>query len=749
MHHSPKHHILIFLLITVLCLGGLGLVFVSKDTSIARSGERVEKTREVIMHTQAARSTIYNMLSLQRGYLLSREKTLLDDYDASKAQMDNYFSLLSGLTKGNVSQENRIEELKRHYAEFSGKLDSMLESYVREKNLGSLQDLQQVNEIRDSIDNVASQILNEEYKLLNDYLAYLNKAKIDLYSFLGIGVLLSALILTVLNSYMLWLQGRRVQVEESLKETEERLRLAIRGTNDGVYDWDIQSKKMYWSPQFKNMLGYEADGLEASRDMLDALIHPADREQAWNTIESYLNGELSELAIVTRIRHKTGRWLWINMRGKAIFDANGKAIRLTGTYTDISHLKEYEARLEEAKNQAEKANQAKTEFLAHMSHEIRTPLTSISGVAEILAAQSQDFSQKQQQLVKVLSYSTMTLKELINDILDFSKIESGQLELEKKPFSLHDLFQEINNTMSVRSQEKGLVFNTSYIDIGDTSFVGDKVRVRQILMNLVGNAIKFTHKGSVKLSACRDVYNGIPVLKIDVEDTGIGIEKSNFDLIFERFRQADTSVSRKYGGTGLGLSISKSLVESMGGWLELESVVGQGSRFTVLLPYDSSDSDFENIPSCEPEEKRIRPALGKKHRILLVEDYEGNIVVLSYILEALQCEFDIARTGTEALEIWKKNRPDLILMDVQMPEMDGLTATRHIRRMEAERGLSPIPIIGMTAHAFVEDKNKCTEAGMDSYLPKPIEENILSAEIVKYLKKTETRLERQVSGTEG
>ncbi len=544
-------------------------------------------------------------------------------------------------------------------------------------------------------------------------------------------ILLASLLVTVLHAAFV----NSGVVPDSLKQSEERLRLAVRGTNDGVYDWNLLTQDLYWSPQFKAMLGYQENEIEANPALLESLMHPDDRAHALDITGKYINRELPELSCIFRLKHKDGHWVWMQKRGRALFDEDGRPVRLAGTYSDVSRLKEYEVRLEEAKDQAEKANAAKTEFLAHMSHEIRTPLTSISGVAEILMNQKRDFNTKQQQLVKVLSYSTANLKELINDILDFSKIESGQMALEEKPFALAGLFQEIISTSAVRAQEKGLKFSFNYADVADIDFIGDKIRLRQILVNLIGNALKFTHQGAVKVTAKRQENEGMPFLQIEVRDTGIGIEKEHFELVFERFRQADPSVSRKYGGTGLGLAISKNLVECMGGTITLASVVGEGSVFTIMLPLRVATAADKNtiVPQKSLTVSHPKAGRRKHEHILLAEDYEGNIAVLGYILESCGYDFEIARTGLQAVNSWKSQRPDLILMDVQMPEMDGLTATRQIRKIEQEQGWPHTPIIGMTAHAFVEDKGKCVEAGMDSYLAKPIAEIDLVTEISKYL----------------
>ncbi len=734
--YDTRFHILVFMLITVLCLGGLGFVFVAKDHTISQSDQGIDKTREVIGQMQETLALIYSTLAVQRGYLLSGDLEFIGEYDSNKARMSDQIAKLKILTQSNVTQKIRVDEFQEHYLAFTDVLDQMIQNYRDGKDRSDDADLEKVASLRQSLGRVARAMLLHENQNLNDYIRQLEQARMSLYKQLIYGVILASIILTLLNYYLMDMNGRRRDAEETLKDTEERLRLAIKGTNDGVYDWDLETGDLYWSPQFKSLLGYEEGELAASRETLDSLLHPVDRDTVWETVDKYLRRDLSDLSCVFRLHHKAGHWVWVSMRGKAIFDEDGGAVRLIGTCSDVSNLKEYEVRLEEAKNQAEKANEAKTEFLAHMSHEIRTPLTSISGVAEILMNQKKDLSPKQQQLVKVLNLSTTNLKELINDILDFSKIESGQLVFEEKPFMLGDLFQEIISTMSVRAQERGLKFSFDYSDVAGTIFLGDKIRLRQILMNLVGNALKFTHAGFVDVRASAVAHESGPALQIEVRDSGIGIDPKHFTTVFERFRQADPSVSRKYGGTGLGLPISKNLVEGMGGQIFLESKIGEGSKFTIVLPLKSVQEGAMKMtrPVRDAGLAQGMAAVGRgESRILLVEDYEGNIAVIGYILESLGYPYDVARTGLEGVNLWKDGQHDLILMDVQMPEMDGLTATRLIRTIEDEKSLPRTPIIGMTAHAFVEDKDKCTAAGMDSYLAKPIAEADLIAEISEYL----------------
>jgi len=433
----------------------------------------------------------------------------------------------------------------------------------------------------------------------------------------------------------------------------------------------------------------------------------------------------------------------VHSRGNVILDDKGKPSRLVGIHKEISASKRYEQKLQAARIKAEEANRAKSDFLAHMSHEIRTPLTTISGVAEILMDELEDFNKKKQELVKVLYNSSTSLKDLISSILDFSKIESGELELDEKTFNLDEAIGQIISIMSVEAKEKKLDISFNYEKVKNISLYGDVGRMRQILINLIGNAIKFTDEGSVSISIIKTKKSGHDILKFDIEDTGIGIDKGHLDAIFEHFKQADSSIARRFGGTGLGLPISKKLAKIMGGDISVKSTVNVGSIFSFILPLSEVNKRTNKNRSNTIKEKKISDKLKNmatgEDKILLVEDYEGNIVFLSYILEGLGCDFDVAETGVEAINLWKENHYDLILMDIQMPEMDGFTATKKIRQIEKTQKLDRIPIIGMTAHALVADRNKCIEAGMDSYLPKPIDELDLKSTILDYLNQKEAK----------
>ncbi len=603
-----------------------------------------------------------------------------------------------------------------------------------------LSDYDGVVKSRDDIFRLIQDILQSEYKQLGTRERVVRMTVGRYQASLLIGGIVACLIVLIFNWYLLQAQSKASAAEANLKDSEERLRLAIRGSNDGIFDWNFKTHQIYWSPQYKAMLGYEDGEIKGDEETFRRLLHDEDSAGFWENFNNYINGTLSEFSCIFRMMHKNGREVWIHGRGKALFDENGQPQRFIGAHTDISYLKEHERQIRDERDRAEKASAAKGEFLAHMSHEIRTPLTAVSGIAEIFSQSDKFTDEGQKRLVSTLKTSTESLKELITDILDFSKIESGEVELHNQKFTLGELFGQVVSMMSVKANEKFLDFSFDYEDVRNTVFSGDKQRIRQILINLIGNAIKFTEKGYVTVRARIEPVAEAHILRIDIKDSGIGITEAALPLIFEKFRQADASVSRRYGGTGLGLPISQSLAQIMGGAIKVESAVGQGSTFSLILPFASSvaetDVDMNEVVRMQKLNDRLKAVIGEKKKILLVEDYEGNIVVLSYILNALNCSFDVAMTGLEAVQKWKERHYDLILMDIQMPEMDGLTATRTIRKMEEEQGTGGrTPVIGLTAHALVADKEKCIEAGMDDYLSKPIVEAELKSAILRLLDK--------------
>ena len=693
----------------------------------------------------------------------------------------------------------------------------------------------------------------------------------------------------------------------ALMKSEERFSLAMRGANDGLWDWDLETDEVYYSPRWKSMLGYEEDELKNHLNTWSALVYPEDREKVLAAVDDYLTGCADSFEVEVRMRHKNGQQLYILSRAFLVHrDSDNKPIRLVGTHVDITERKKtesfvkrhaeilemiatgipagkiydaialmYEERhpgmrcsmlelhgnklmhggapslpkaycdavnglingpeigscgtstytgqrvlvenietdpkwakikeaalphgmrccwsepiknsfgkvlgafgmyynhaalpneeessdlksaarlagiimervhsekelnqhrlkleelvakrtqeLEEAKKDADNANHAKSLFLANMSHEIRTPMNGIIGMLH-LALQTK-LTDKQKTFIDKAHQSAAHLLGIINDILDFSKIEAGKLVIESSAFQL---LLSVENSVGMVSEQlriKGLQLSV-YFDPTLPAWVqGDPLRLHQILLNLLTNAIKFTHQGTVSLSVTRES----DMIHFRVSDSGIGINEEEISRLFIPFEQADSSTTRKYGGSGLGLAICYNLAELMGGAIHVESQPNIGSVFTLKLPLPKTEPVLRQ--KNEPSKANITQLAGL--RILAAEDVEVNQIVLEQILKSKGAHVVIADNGQSVLDILKKKGVDafdIVLMDVQMPVMDGYEATRQIQMIAPN-----LPIIGLTAHALQEEREKCLASGMVEHVTKPINPEFLMAKILRHVGET-------------
>ena len=534
----------------------------------------------------------------------------------------------------------------------------------------------------------------------------------------------------------------RKQAEEAVKRSEEQFnqlanfipQLAWMADDKGSLYWYNQRWYDYTGTTFDEMQGW---GWEKVHDPIEL----QRMKKTWmKSLETGLGWEDT-----FPLRRHDGEYRWFLTRAFPIRDEAGAILRWFGTNTDITEQLETEQILraseealqdslkqaEDAKEKALQASQRKDEFLANMSHELRTPLNAIVGIGHILAKTS-PLSEKQAICVKTLQSSSESLLMLINDLLDLAKLESENIRLENIPFHLHELLEEIVAMLSVSANKKNLALMLDYDKRLEELYINDPHRLKQIVMNLASNAVKFTEQGSVKIcvkltNETRDLVN----VAIHIIDTGIGIPEEKLNHIFSKFSQADTSISRKYGGTGLGLAISKTLAELMGGSIVVKSREGAGSEFTLHLPLAHDHSVLLQSGSvllngkCAKQQDKSNACQGAAPCILIVEDYKPNMLVATSYMEMLGFHYEVAQNGEEAVHKVQSQTYDLILMDVQMPGMDGLTATRAIRQWETTHNKKKTPIIGVTAYALMGDREKCLEAGMDDYISKPFIPEIL------------------------
>jgi len=421
---------------------------------------------------------------------------------------------------------------------------------------------------------------------------------------------------------------------------------------------------------------------------------------------------------------------WEQATISPLTDEFGTITHFVAVKEDVTEKKRILAELVTAKELAETANFAKSDFLANMSHEIRTPMNGVIGMTGLLL--ETELSDEQRRYAETVRNSGESLLHLINDILDFSKIEAGKIELETLNFNLSSLLDDFSATLAVRAHEKGLELICAVAPDVPAYLRGDPGRLRQILTNLVGNAVKFTHQGgiSVQASLVSETYDKA-MIRFSIKDTGIGIPVAKQELLFQKFTQIDTSTVRRYGGTGLGLSISKELAELMGGEIGVTPEEGRGSEFWFTVHMGKqTDPSLTVVTRYLYRELRRRPC-----RILLAEDNITNQQVALAILKKMGLRADVVANGTEAIMALETLPYDLVLMDLQMPEMDGVEATRHIRNSQSAASNHGIPIIAMTAHTIKGDREHCLEAGMNDYVTKPIYPHTLAEALDKWLPK--------------
>jgi PAS domain S-box-containing protein len=505
-----------------------------------------------------------------------------------------------------------------------------------------------------------------------------------------------------------------VTAMHSLERTQQRLQLATEMANLQVYDVDYKRRTIVSAgkvlfpldeTQHKGVVEAVFAG-ETGR-----FVDPRDRDRVGEAARRFKEGDSYDIEY--RVLRDCSEEFWIAEVMQAVRDEHGKPHQVIGAMQDITARKRTERALIQAKEGAEAATRAKSAFLATMSHEIRTPLNGVLGMAQALAAGPLEPAQREK--LDVIRQSGETLLAILNDVLDHSKIEAGRLELEEAEFDVGAVAASVHATFSAVAAQKGLAFDLTVTRAAAGVYLGDATRVRQVLSNLISNALKFTGAGRVAVTVAR--RRG--ALTVTVVDTGIGMSKDQLASLFQMFAQADASTTRRFGGTGLGLAICRELAEMMGGGVEARSTEGEGSIFVATLPLPRQARPIRKVTPTGAEP--VGAGHGVRLRLLAAEDNPMNQLVLKTLLAQIGVEPVMVGDGVEAVAAWESGDWDLILMDVQMPRMDGPTATRFIRERELAQGRRRTPIVALTANAMTHQVNEYLAAGMDGFVPKPIE----------------------------
>jgi len=510
--------------------------------------------------------------------------------------------------------------------------------------------------------------------------------------------------------------ARDIGIAKQAERLSASLAAIVESSDDAIVSKTLDGIITSWNAAAVRIFGYTPE--EAIGQHISLIIPPNKLDEEYSILGRIKAGQKIEHFETTR-RTKNGDMVEISLTVSPVRDSSGRIIGASKVARNITEHKRIETQLRES-------NRRKDEFLANMSHELRTPMNAVIGLAHILSL-SENLNPKEQQCVSMLRQSGDNLLSLINNLLDFSKLDSDDVELEAVEFSPAEVVEKTVIMMDVKAQEKNLPLKVVYDHDLRDRYIGDPLRLQQVLTNLIANAIKFTESGQVEIHVRLKTERAKDsVLLFEVTDTGIGIPPDKTAVIFDKFIQADASMTRKYGGSGLGLSICRAIAKAMKGSISVVSRPGIGSTFTVEITLKNVAKAAQLAGKHETPEKVHK-------NVLVVEDYEPNTLVATSMLDHLGYSYEVAQNGLEALRKAERGTFDAILMDVQMPGMDGFESTRLIRAFEKEQKLEATPIIAMTAHVLDRDKSLCFEAGMNDFIPKPFDPAYLKGLLARHI----------------
>jgi PAS domain S-box-containing protein len=661
---------------------------------------------------------VQDTLNLLKQELGALQKASLNQYNQAS------FTTLASLIEKRILTNNEIIAV---YTRF-GKAQA--EKRISSK-AGSI--------LRDSITDLSMQLEKELYEQLQAGIALNRKRTLyilftsRLLTILGLSgiVLLSLLVIRhILRQQQLIRElelanENETETRHNIEKISTEIQDLYNNAPCGYHSIDEEARIIAINDTELNWLGYTRDEVVGKLYIYDIL----DEETAKSVRENFptykKRGAVRERRLT--MRTKSGKTFPVVLNSIAVYDAAGNYVSSRSTIFDITQQQKAETALKEARQQAIESANVKEQFLANMSHEIRTPINSVIGFTNLL--QKTSMTEEQQQFVTLIQSASENLLAIINDILDISKIEAGMLRIEKNPFSLRGLCSSIETMFYHKAREKNLSFSLHIQDNIPDTLTGDAVRLTQILVNLISNAIKFTQKGGISINITTLTQNNDQVrLRFSVKDSGIGIPADKLETVFERFQQGETDTTRKYGGTGLGLSIVKNLVQLQGGNITVESDPGKGTEFIFEIGY-SLVHVGETLPASVSDNTTITAGAFPDARILVAEDNSMNQLLIKFTFQGWNMNYELADNGAKAIEWLQSSRFDLVLLDIQMPLMDGYATAQAIRKQLK----SDIPIIAMTAHALAGEREKCLSYGMNDYISKPIHEKELFSLLKKYL----------------
>ena len=506
-----------------------------------------------------------------------------------------------------------------------------------------------------------------------------------------------------------------VELQEARKKADAsafKMQLANDSAGIGVWEWNLKSNELIWDEWMYKLNGIKKDKFLDVYAAWENSVHPEDINDTKAKLETAIN-DTGVYDTEFRIIRPDGEIRTIKASAEVARDDKGAPISVIGVNYDITEKVNTLATLIQAKKEAENSAKAKSDFLANMSHEIRTPMNAILGGLQLL--KNADLDQELKHTLNNASFSAQSLLTIINDILDYSKIESNKLELEEAPFSLQEILDSVQYDLDSQVSNKGINFSVSTDNTCVDIWLGDLVRVKQILLNLASNAVKFTSEGSVEIKVTEQIYKNQEAIQFEVIDSGIGMNSDAQQRIFERFSQADTSTTRKYGGTGLGMSITLSLIKLMGGELKLSSELNKGTEIKVILPLKHSKITIKHT-----KEKSLIPPKLSKFNILIAEDNRINQALIKSFLKPTMANLTFVENGQQAVDAVKQQKYDLIFMDIHMPQMDGIEAQILIKEFD-----SRLPVIALTANVMKEDIKYYLNQGFTAHVGKPIDINNL------------------------